>query len=40
MKLKRLTPDETADMTIDIVVSMSIDVKPVFASKLAVITPI
>ena len=35
-----LTPDETADMTIDIVVSMSIDVKPVFASKLAVITPV
>lgn len=34
----QLDPSETADMTIDIIVSMSIDAKPVFASKIAVIT--
>lgn len=33
----QLDPSETADMTIDIIVSMSIDAKPVFASKIAVI---
>lgn len=33
-----LTPNETADATIDIIVSASIDAVPVFASKMAVIT--
>ena len=33
-----LDPSQTADMTIDIIASMSIDVKPVVASKIAVIT--
>lgn len=32
-----LTPDQTADMSIDVVVSMSIDVKSVAATKLALI---
>lgn len=36
----QLDPAETADMTIDIMVSMAIDAKPVFGSKLAVITPV
>ena len=36
----QLDPSETADMTIDIMVSMAIDAKPVFGSKLAVITPV
>lgn len=34
----QLDPSETADMTIDIIVSMSIDAVPVCASKIAVIT--
>ena len=32
-----LTPDQTADMSIDVVVSMSIDCVPVLASRMAVI---
>lgn len=36
----QLDPSETADMTIDIMVSTAIDAKPVFGSKLAVITPV
>ena len=32
-----LTPDQTADMSIDVVVSMSIDCVPVPANKMAVI---
>lgn len=35
-----LDPSETADNTIDIAVSFSIDVRPVIASKIAVITPV
>lgn len=35
-----LTPSETADMSIDIVVTASIDAKPVFASRGAVIQPV
>lgn len=34
-----LSSSETADMTIDVIVSMSIDVVPVFSSKMAVISP-
>jgi hypothetical protein len=30
-----LTPDETADRSIDIIVTSSLEAKPVFASKLA-----
>ena len=33
----QLTPDQTADMSIDVVVSMSIDCVPVPANKMAVI---
>lgn len=33
-----LDPSQTADMTIDIIVSMSIDAQPVFGSKIAVIS--
>lgn len=33
-----LSPSETADMTIDILVSAAIDAQPVFSSKAAVIT--
>ena len=36
----QLDPSETADMTIDIMVSTAIDAKPVFGSKLAVVTPV
>lgn len=36
----QLDPSETADMTLDIMVSMSVDVVPVFASRLAVIKPV
>lgn len=36
----QLDPSTTADQTLDIMVSMSVDVVPVFASKLAVITPV
>ena len=32
-----MTPDQTADMSIDVVVSMSIDAVSVLASKMAVI---
>ena len=32
-----LTPDQTADMSLDVVVSMSIDCVPVLASRMAVI---
>lgn len=35
-----LDPSETADMTIDIIVSASMDVKPVVASRFAVIKPV
>lgn len=35
-----LDPSETADNTIDIAASFSIDVRPVIASKIAVITPV
>ena len=36
----QLDPSETADMTIDIIVSTAIDAKPVFGSKIGVITPV
>lgn len=35
-----MDPSETADNTIDIMVSVSIDVRPVVASKIAVVTPV
>lgn len=36
----QLDPSETADMTIDVIASVSMDAKPVVASKMAVITPV
>lgn len=36
----QLDPSETADMTIDIIVSTAIDAKPVFGSKIGVVTPV
>lgn len=33
-----LSPSETADMTIDVIVSISLDAQPVFSSKAAIIT--
>lgn len=35
-----LDPTETADMSIDVMMSVSLDVKPVFGSKIATITPL
>lgn len=36
----QLDPSETADNTIDVMVSFAVDVRPVVASKIAVITPV
>lgn len=36
----QLDPSETADMTIDIIVSASMDVKPVLASRIGVLSPV
>ena len=36
----QLDPSETADMSIDILMTISLDVKPVFGSKIATIAPL
>ena len=36
----QLNPSETADMSIDMLLSISIDVKPIFGSKIATIAPL